>query len=517
MDLCVSDSISPPATPPSDTTGSYHQPLRYAHPPKNTPTCLQYIASVKGSFMQLTNQQQQLLLSELVPCCDNQQLSFLHSLIVPRLKVDFIRQLPIELALHVLSFIDDDPYTLSQAACVSSCWNAVLKDESVWKSMCHKHLKKRRRSLLHGQENDMMTTMTYHAYYQHMHLVEKAWRHGGSVRTCSNSIRSALVTSLQVDDPYIVVGCDNHNIEVFDSNTGESIYTLSGHQGGVWALQFVKKNEYETILVSGGCDRILRVWELNTGMEQYRLTGHTSTIRCVKISVDDPRIAVSGSRDASLRIWDVEQGQVRHVCWGHQASVRCIDIHDQRVVSGSYDHTARLWDMNTGECIHTFIGHRSQIYTILFDGTRVITGSLDSHIRVWSADTGCCLATLQGHTSLVGHLQLLPSDPSILVSGGSDGCLRVWDLDHYECRNRISAHDNSVTCMQFDDRHILSGGSDGCVKLWDLETGTLIRTFTDPARTVWKLQFKDTKAVVVLQKTSSSDQPTTTIELHHFD
>ena len=104
--------------------------------------------------------------------------------------------------------------------------------------------------------------------------------------------------------------------------------------------------------------RILRVWELNTGMEQYRLTGHTSTIRCVKISVDDPRIAVSGSRDASLRIWDVEQGQVRHVCWGHQASVRCIDIHDQRVVSGSYDHTARLWDMNTGECIHTFIGHR---------------------------------------------------------------------------------------------------------------------------------------------------------------
>lgn len=255
MDLCVSDSISPPATPPSDTTGSYHQPLRYAHPPKNTPTCLQYIASVKGSFMQLTNQQQQLLLSELVPCCDNQQLSFLHSLIVPRLKVDFIRQLPIELALHVLSFIDDDPYTLSQAACVSSCWNAVLKDESVWKSMCHKHLKKRRRSLLHGQENDMMTTMTYHAYYQHMHLVEKAWRHGGSVRTCSNSIRSALVTSLQVDDPYIVVGCDNHNIEVFDSNTGDSIYTLSGHQGGVWALQFVKKNEYETILVSGGCDR----------------------------------------------------------------------------------------------------------------------------------------------------------------------------------------------------------------------------------------------------------------------
>jgi F-box and WD-40 domain protein CDC4 len=68
---------------------------------------------------------------------------------------------------------------------------------------------------------------------------------------------SGLVTSLQFDDEVIVVGCDNHKIEVFDTITGRNIHTLEGHEGGVWALQFKggEKHDPERLLVSGGCDR----------------------------------------------------------------------------------------------------------------------------------------------------------------------------------------------------------------------------------------------------------------------
>ena len=180
--------------------------------------------------------------------------------------------------------------------------------------------------------------------------------------------------------------------------------------------------------------------------------------------------------------------------------------------------TARVWDFDTGHCIHTLVRHMSQIYAVVFDGKRIATGSLDSTIRVWSPETGHCLATLNGRTSLVGHLQLL-SDLPILVSGGSDGCLRVWDLETFECKHRISAHDNSVTCLQADEKRILSGGSDGRVKLWDLETGAQIRTFTQSGRTVWKVQSNDTKAVAVLQRRLQREPEIlqTAIELHDFD
>lgn len=75
------------------------------------------------------------------------------------------------------------------------------------------------------------------------------------------------------------------------------------------------------------------------------------------------------------------------------------------------------------------------------------------------------LALLQGHTSLVGQLQLDPIS-NVLVTGGSDGRVIVFSLTTFETIHRLCAHDNSVTCLQFDERFIVTGGNDGRIKLW---------------------------------------------------
>lgn len=289
-----------------------------------------------------------------------------------------------------------------------------------------------------------------------------------------------------------------------------------------WSQADVIGKKDRQLLLSGGLTMInsdfsdARVWNLRTGQLYHTLQGHSSTIRCLKIR--DSKTAVTGSRDASLRIWDIEHGRLKHLCLGHHSSVRCLDVRGDLVVSGSYDGTARLWQIETGECLFVCRGHQSQIYAVAFDDTRIVTGSLDSTIKVWSiAEGGKCIATLHGHTTLVGHLQLLPD---LLISGGSDGCLRFWNLTTFECKHRISAHDNSVTCLQVDGKHVLSGGSDGSVKLFDLNSGQLVRSFTQPGRTVWKLECQATKAVVVIQRRLHRDQEGTfhtAIELHDFD
>ncbi|CAO3594124.1 unnamed protein product [Absidia cylindrospora] len=457
-----------------------------------------------------------------------------------RLKVDFLKRLPIELALYIVSFIHDPP-TLGNMACVSKHWNGLLKDETTWKNMCDLH-QYRRQPLLcnfgtsflaNGDEyndTDMdiatTTSFSYREHFVKKYSIATAWKKGGHVKVVEQGLEG-LVTSLQCDDKYIVVGCENHRIEVFDTATGNKVRSLIGHEGGVWALQFKGDDHVENlddqqrILVSAGCDRDVRVWNLETGELQHTMRGHISTVRCLKMK--DKQVAVTGSRDCTLRIWNVDQGTVKHVLYGHQNSVRCLDICGNVLVSGSYDNTARVWDLTTGECRHVLVGHQSNIYSIVTDGIKVAAGSLGTHIRVWSVDTGDCLATLHGHTSLVGQLELVLGDDTMgttLVSGGADGCLRVWDWDGpFECLERISAHDNSITCLQCDDRWILTAANDGRVKLWDRKEGRLIRTLANPAKTVWKIQFNESKAVLLMFRTFSptSEEGTTVLEIHDFD
>ncbi|CAO3587751.1 unnamed protein product [Absidia cylindrospora] len=516
MDMCGPEDISPPATPPSfnftgpsssssssssSSTSSTHRtptPQRPRHYDTRSshsfaihfPSQLETVFNdVKwNTFINSKHLFNKWIHNKNNSSTWNHQL--LQHLIAPRLKIDFLKELPIEVSLHVLSFIDD-PKTLARAACVSTFWNSLLRDEATWKSLCMKHQYQRRNSSICGGEllapPTQRTNFSYRQYFKRKYNIAATWAHGG---------RDA----------------DNHRIEVFDTQTAKRVRTLEGHEGGVWALQFKGGDKYdpERTLVSGGCDRDVHVWDLDTGGLRHVLRGHTSTVRCLKMK--DKQVAVSGSRDMTLRIWDVERGVLLHVLLGHQHSVRCLEIHGNTIVSGSYDSTARIWDMQTGRCLHVLSGHQSQIYAIVFDGQKVVTGSLDYTIKVWSADSGQCLATLQGHTSLVGQLQL---SGSTLVSGSSDGCLRLWDLQHYECVQQISAHDNSVTCLQFDDRRMLSAGNDGKIKLFDTKSGRLIRNFSTPGKTVWKLQFNDTKAVVLKQH----EQPErhTVMEVHDFD
>lgn len=87
-----------------------------------------------------------------------------------------------------------------------------------------------------------------------------------------------------------------------------------------------------------------------------------------------------------------------------------------------------------------------------------------------------------------------------MVTGGSDGRVIIFDLVNYTCLQRICAHDNSVTCLQFDERFIVSGGNDGRIKLWDIKTGNFIRELSKPCEAVWRVTFRDDKCAILCKR-----------------
>lgn len=534
-------------------------------------------AALLDQFRGLSSAERFTFLSSLIGELRLNEALVVSSRISPRLKRDFLSDLPVELALHCVSFIDD-ARTLGRAMRVCKYWQALLQDESKWKDMHDRKLYRSHSPVqqcqvttptggfaptMHGLPSERrhaqlaqsswrmpglpqirqlrIQPQTYREMFRDAYLTESNWLHGGRLLTKHSSMGEGVVTSLVLNDEFFVIGMGNSEIHVFDATTGHYRQSLLGHELGVWALVLVapgkgprrdparmssgghsRANEdtdsnsrtsrrmpssdvcgnvrgwglKRTLIVSGGCDREVRVWDVASGECVWSMPGHSSTVRCLKVLEGRP-VAISGSRDATLCVWDIDRGRLLRCLEGHEASVRCIEVAGNQVVSGSYDFTCRLWDVDTGQCLQVFEGHYQEIYAVAFDGERVLSGSIDSTVRVWDAASGECLAILQGHTSLVGQLQL---SGDRLITGGSDGRVIVFDLTDYSCVHRICAHDNSVTCLQFDDRFIVSGGNDGRVKLWDLNTGAFIRELTQPCEVVWRIGFHNNRCAILCQR-----------------
>lgn len=216
--------------------------------------------------------------------------------------------------IQVLSCIDD-PKVLARASQVSQRWRELLADDVTWMKLCAKHDYGRRMSEAQSLSNPLTihrpspsplhhlylnedgprrsfpgalgTTgpsfhqsnsrsfdssigssalrkpkiKSYKSHFKQRYLVETAWRTGGRnyARHITQDQGGGVVTSLHLTSKYIVVALDNAKIFVFDT-LGNAQKTLQGHVMGVWAMI-----PWGDTLVSGGCDRDVRVWNMATG------------------------------------------------------------------------------------------------------------------------------------------------------------------------------------------------------------------------------------------------------------
>ncbi|KAK4554688.1 SCF ubiquitin ligase complex subunit cdc4 [Recurvomyces mirabilis] len=374
----------------------------------------------------------------------------------------------------------------------------------------------------------LQTMHLFKSLYQRHYLIRKAWMKEESQpqHLAFRAHHRHVVTCLLFDSDKILTGSDDTKICVYDTKTGALRSRLEGHEGGVWALQYVGDT-----LVSGSTDRSVRVWDIKSGKCSHVFQGHTSTVRCLVIlqptQVDtdaDGRpimmptepLIITGSRDSTLRVWKLPKPgdpKVTHhapptndrdnpyflrCLSGHHNSVRAIAAHGDRLVSGSYDCTVRVWKISNGDLIHRLQGHTQKVYSVVLDHARdrCISGSMDNLVKVWDLQTGTCLFNLEGHTSLVGLLDL---SHDRLVSAAADSTLRIWDPETGACKATLSAHTGAITCFQHDGQKVISG-SDRTLKMWNVRSGDCVRDLLTDLSGVWQVRFDERRCVAAVQR-----------------
>ena len=247
-----------------------------------------------------------------------------------------------------------------------------------------------------------------------------------------------------------------------------------------WRIRSVATSVDGTI-ASASSDGTICLWDEKTGIGHTRLSGHVGAVESV-LFVENRGVMISGGADRTLRVWNIKDSiggacEPIVVVYAHQGDVCALASNRAaRVVSGSADKCLKLWSLDDAGGLaeeRKLIGHSDAVTGVAYDpdGEVVVSSSYDATVRLWSATQGTELRNLV-HPLPVTALAISP-DGKVIASGANDGTLRIWSgLDGRQLMELEQAHTDKVASLCFVDATcVASGGRDDHVRLHAVVTG----------------------------------------------
>lgn len=265
---------------------------------------------------------------------------------------------------------------------------------------------------------------------------------------------------------------------------GTSLLTIPAHQDIITSLDF--DAPFGT-MVTAALDDTVRVWDLNQGRCLGLLEGHRASVRCLQV---EDNLVATGSIDASVKLWDLSLAEYTlpssssvHKLSGeeealdtdtptseetppmptsnmadtllfsleaHVSEITALHLHKQTLVSGSADKTLRQWDLVKGRCVQTL---------------DVLWAAAQASAPAGSGDGGAWRSTSRlpdASADFVGALQCFDA---ALACGTADGLVRLWDLRSGQVSRSLVGHTGPITCLQFDDVHLVTGSTDRSIRV----------------------------------------------------
>jgi serine/threonine protein kinase len=263
-----------------------------------------------------------------------------------------------------------------------------------------------------------------------------------------------------------------------EANPWRYVQSIAGHEGPITALAFAPDGQ---LLVTGGTDRSIKLWNLGRGEPLHTFpgrslwfgNGHGDRVHSL-VFTDEGDTLVSGSDDGLVKLWDIPNRKLKATLerQGWDITTLAISQDGRILATGSSDGAVHLWDMQRQIPRGDFIHHRDRITSLLIhpDHRTIISASADRLIRVWDLHTGQLLNTLVGHGDGVSAIAPIPGWHS-LVSSSWDSTLKLWDLDSRHPVQTLNGHAEAALRVAVSPAgdYIASGGQDGLILLWELE------------------------------------------------
>lgn len=304
---------------------------------------------------------------------------------------------------------------------------------------------------------------------------------------------------------------DVGELNLWDSDTGELIHSLTAHAGSVASVEFSPDG---TRMASVGNDDLVIIWDAISGRDIITLRGHEANVVDVAFSPDGNQIATA-SGDGTIRLWEAspledEKDEQPLVDYReHVGRVMAIGFSPdgRKIVSGSVKGEVHVWDAATGatlrrlrtdtrwleertgtfkiepdEEVDTVNPVDTLIGAVFFDSTgEWIIGQDLKQLLYWNVATGESIRT-RGKAGGGMFFSLVPNrDRRRLLSGHWNSKMTVWDVayddaqltvdDAYVVKKTRNRHSLHATAISPDDRWCAVGGGNGRIDVRKFSAG----------------------------------------------
>jgi len=305
------------------------------------------------------------------------------------------------------------------------------------------------------------------------------------------------------DNAKLIVG-GHHELTVWDVAEGKLEKRIHTRSERAYAMSFLPDGR---LVVAGGRpgqEGNVRVYDINGGTPKdengvkvldgvndkavllKELADTDDAILCLAISHDGKRLAAGGC-DRIVRVWDIgggiDQAKLEQTCENHADWVLGIALapDGKHMLTCSRDKTAKVWDLMAKESVLTFPGHQAAVYGVAVKPDSKVGYSVgeDNQVRVWNASgDGKAIRNTGGHTKPILKIALHPSQP-LLVTASADNTVRTWNADSGAAGKTLAGHTDQVFAVAIspDGNLVASGSYNGEVKIWKVAEGTLVKAF----------------------------------------
>lgn len=271
---------------------------------------------------------------------------------------------------------------------------------------------------------------------------------------------------------------------------------LKGHSDDVMSVAFSPDG---TRLLSVGCDRTARLWDVATGAQLFELRDHRASLTAGAFSRDGRAMATAGGNpcltnalrddpnDTDIRVWDAATGRVTARLAGSPSLIvgAAFNADGSEVAAGGIDGKVLVWTLANGQM--RTIGEQSTgaaaagIQSVEYspDGGQLATAGLDGSIVIWNAQTGERLIQ-RSHESGVLSIAYggMTGGDVLLASVDLNGIAKVWDARTLALRREIKSYSAALngTAFSRDGRFLVTAGDD--LSIWETATGARLRALS---------------------------------------